>query len=1585
MLGLSFTKRRRSTARFALQTIPALVVLVALPAVAGTIDHEPAPSVPSGERIEVAAHIEDDAGMAEARLYFKAARETNFLFVGMEPAGTDRDYVGTLPAPAQGTATVQYVVLYRNGGGELFRSPTYEVAVEARSESTAYAEPLDVYTELAKVPDAVAGFQDNLALDVVESTARYGLVAAVDGASMPGTAASSSGGTAGTTASTAAPGGTAGTTATTATTATTTAAGTVGTTATAAAAGAGGLGALGVTAAVGAAVAGAAVAVASDDSSSNAAPEFAQSGTLALQVDEGTTGNIGAPVTATDPDGDRLTYSLTGADAGSFAVNSATAQLSVAAATDLDFETRVNYTFNVVAADSELSASRRVEVTVTDVNEAPAFDGSGTLALQVPEGTTGDIGDPAAATDPDADDLTYSLSGADASSFAVDSATGQLSVPAGTDLDFETRTDYAFDVVASDGDLTASRRVEVTVTDVNEAPAFDESGTLALQVPEGTTGNIGDPAAATDPDADDLTYSLSGADAGSFAVDSATGQLSVPAGTDLDFETRTDYAFDVIASDGDLTASRPVEVAVTDVNEVPAFDESGTVALSVPEGTTGDIGEPVAATDPDGDDLAYSLSGADAALFAVDSATGQLSVLAGTDLDFETRTGYEFDIVVSDGELTASRRVEVTLIDVSELRQDWLALRELFRATNGENWTNNTGWSDSDEEPTATELGNWHGVVVTGDRVTRLDLPENNLTGNVPPELGDLSKLEWLVLVDENLTGGIPPELSRLSNLRALGLGGNLTGGVPPELSRLSNLTVLGLGGNLTGGIPPELGRLSNLEVLILGSNLTGDIPPELGDLSNLRELDLAFNSLTGNIPPELGDLSKLESLELWDNNLTGSIPPELGGLSNLRLLDLEQNSLTGNIPAELGDLSNLEELWLNDNELTGPLPGDLTNLTILNRFYWYAQTVSAGEVALCAPTDDAFQEWLDTIEDRSGPDCEGSSSNPNAPRVAAVALVSSPGPDGAYTVGEVLEVMVRFDRPVAVSGAPRLLLGVGVATAPMALASASGNVLVFIYEVAYGDLDLDGVSVGPAALRLDGGAVIGSDGGPAAAGLSGHAFANDPGHVVDARDVGAERAVLEDALAAQARAHLASVSDVVDGRFRAGPAQDWGAGTLPGRAAVPGVGNSLYDPLAAEARGGVLGVVEPCGADARDAWPANECGAGRFGGASAAERTSFAWSGGFALRLGGEAASGGTTLWSAGDRRAFSGETAAGGYDGDLRSRYLGVDRRFGGWLVGAAVSRSVGEAAYDHSGGIGVLRTSLDVLLPYAGGRLADGLEAWGMAGLGAGDAALVREDTTGEAGKLRLGLAAGGLRREAKDFGWLKLSLLADAGFARLAAAAGQGRVLDGLSASVARLRAGVEGEHALALAGGSLRPFWRATGRVDGGDGIRSTGLELAGGMRYGSPRVDAEVKGHWLAAGLAGSEEFGASATLRIKPLPNRTGFSASLLPRWGAVDGGGRSVWEEPALRADGWKDRRGSPPWSLDGQLGWGMALPRANGVFAPFVDLRLRGTSTLRVGWRLERNVGGSLLGVEFGVGRVERPQGVSGAAELSVEALY
>ena len=96
------------------------------------------------------------------------------------------------------------------------------------------------------------------------------------------------------------------------------------------------------------------------------------------------------------------------------------------------------------------------------------------------------------------------------------------------------------------------------------------------------------------------------------------------------------------------------------------------------------------------------------------------------------------------------------------------ALVALYNATNGENWRNNDNWlSDA-------PIGEWYGVNTDGDgRVIALVLYDNELSGEIPAELGSLSNLIRLWLDHNNLSGEIPPELGSLSNLIRLSLSPN--------------------------------------------------------------------------------------------------------------------------------------------------------------------------------------------------------------------------------------------------------------------------------------------------------------------------------------------------------------------------------------------------------------------------------------------------------------------------------------------------------------------------------------------------------------------------------------------------------------------------------------------------------------------------------------------------------------------------------------------------------------------------------------------------------------------------------------------
>ena len=254
-------------------------------------------------------------------------------------------------------------------------------------------------------------------------------------------------------------------------------------------------------------------------------------------------------------------------------------------------------------------------------------------------------------------------------------------------------------------------------------------------------------------------------------------------------------------------------------------------------------------------------------------------------------------------------------------------LEILYEATGGPNWTNNDNWL------TDAPLRTWYGVGVGDGRVLRLALNANNLSGSIPPELGNLASLEDMWLSVNPLTGSIPPELGNLANLLTLLVWTNdLSGPIPPELGNLASLEALIIGGNnFTGSIPPELGNLANLEQLFITDNaVTGSIPPELGNLASLQRLAIRGTRVTGPIPPQLGNLASLEYMWLNGNELTGPIPPQLGTLANLGYMYLGYNDLTGPIPPQLGALANLEDLYLGNNNLSGPIPSELGNLSSL-------------------------------------------------------------------------------------------------------------------------------------------------------------------------------------------------------------------------------------------------------------------------------------------------------------------------------------------------------------------------------------------------------------------------------------------------------------------------------------------------------------------------------------------------------------------------------------------------------------------------------------------------------------------------------
>jgi len=316
----------------------------------------------------------------------------------------------------------------------------------------------------------------------------------------------------------------------------------------------------------------------------------------------------------------------------------------------------------------------------------------------------------------------------------------------------------------------------------------------------------------------------------------------------------------------------------------------------------------------------------------------------------------------------------LTKISAQINKQDSLALVDLYDSTNNVKWNNHLNWL------TAAPVSSWFGITVSGNRVIKINLRTNGMTGTIPASIGSLKNLQVLDLGGNAINGSIPAALGKLVNLQTLNMDNtSLSGSIPSSLGKLVNLQVLNLFNNhLSGIIPPSFGNLVNLQKLYLNRNqLTGPIPSTLGNLKYLSVLYLDTNQLTDSIPSSLGNLSNLIELILNDNQLTGEIPSSLGNLSNLLDLYLYSNQLTDTIPASLGNLQKLKSLQLSHNQLNGIIPaslGNLTNLILLNCSY----NQLTGTIPSSFTNLFNLQELIITDNQLSGllPDYMGSISN---------------------------------------------------------------------------------------------------------------------------------------------------------------------------------------------------------------------------------------------------------------------------------------------------------------------------------------------------------------------------------------------------------------------------------------------------------------------------------------------------------------------------------------------------------------------------------------------------------------------------------
>ena len=218
------------------------------------------------------------------------------------------------------------------------------------------------------------------------------------------------------------------------------------------------------------------------------------------------------------------------------------------------------------------------------------------------------------------------------------------------------------------------------------------------------------------------------------------------------------------------------------------------------------------------------------------------------------------------------------------LQADSTALVNLYNNTSGPAWVNKTNWLS------AAPLKLWHGVTVSGGRVTSVSLPSNGLSGVLPGLVNQLSALNELNLMDNSLTG-------------SLGYMGN------------ANLQVLNLSKNQLSGSIPDWNNFNALTNLNLAHNqFSGGLSTQ--NLAVLQYLDVSYNQFSGNMPSPAS--SSIKTINCSHNQFTGSVHNFWQGVPNLTSYDASYNQLSGNLPWI--SWAAVTYLNISNNKLSGSL-----------------------------------------------------------------------------------------------------------------------------------------------------------------------------------------------------------------------------------------------------------------------------------------------------------------------------------------------------------------------------------------------------------------------------------------------------------------------------------------------------------------------------------------------------------------------------------------------------------------------------------------------------------------------------------------
>ena len=417
-------------------------------------------------------------------------------------------------------------------------------------------------------------------------------------------------------------------------------------------------------------------------------------------------------------------------------------------------ETGGPVTITVTVDDGEYTTIEEFDVTVTNPNTPPTVALSNPVSpLAENTDTTGsvrvadiDITDDGNGTN----DL--SLSGTDAADFII--VGGQLHVKSGTVLNYEAKTSY--DVRVNVDDTTLGGGIDdfvdftLNLSDVDEFDVglvTDTDATVDAVNENAAIGTaVGVTAFAEDLDGtDNVTYSLSFNPGSLFAINSTTGTITTNAV--LDYEAATSHNITVLATSTDTsTNTLGLTITVNDLNDVtPVVDPLQSFNVNEDAANTTSVGF-VTATDPDtvGGLTNWAITAGNTdSIFGINTATGELTVVDNTNLDYESTTSYTLSIQVEDGTNTSA--IETVTVDINDVVEGVIVVDTTSNVVDGNTFSiaTLTASKGADGRISLRE------AIIAANNTTNLGAPDQILF-NIPDS--DLGHLYY----QEDFAAGLP-------------------------------------------------------------------------------------------------------------------------------------------------------------------------------------------------------------------------------------------------------------------------------------------------------------------------------------------------------------------------------------------------------------------------------------------------------------------------------------------------------------------------------------------------------------------------------------------------------------------------------------------------------------------------------------------------------------------------------------------------------------------------------------------------------------------------------------------------------------